>query len=64
MDEIIRLVKQLMEAKQALDDLAKERDLLLSTRVRLKTQLDELELKVTAAQGLVNEARTSLKALL
>lgn len=64
MDEIIRLVQEFTAARDALNALQDEKDVLVDTREKLRLKLDDVNTRIAAAQAVVTAKRAELKAAL
>ena len=64
MDEIIRLVQEFTAARDALNALQDEKDVLVDTREKLRLKLDDVNTRIAAAQSVVTAKRAELKAAL
>ena len=64
MDEIVRLVQEFAAARDALQALQDEKDVLVDTREKLRLKLDDVNTRITAAQAVVTAKRAELKAAL
>ena len=64
MDEIIRLVQEFTAARDTLQRLQDEKDVLVDTREKLRLKLDDVNARIAEAQAVVTAKRAELKAAL